>query len=63
MLIDCDQCAMQKTPACNDCVVNHLLRDLAGPIEVDPDSAEALDVLADVGLVPRLRMIPRRAAG
>jgi hypothetical protein len=59
MLIDCSECAMQHTPACHDCVVGHLLHDLLGPIELDPERTEALDVLADAGLVPRLRLLPR----
>lgn len=63
MIIDCDDCAMHETVACHDCVVSHLLHDMAGPIEVDSEQVEALDILADVGLVPQLRLIPRRAAG
>ncbi|MDP2622619.1 MAG: hypothetical protein Q8Q29_02340 [Actinomycetota bacterium] len=61
MLIDCNECVMEHTPACHDCVVSHLLGDLLGPIEVDPEQAAALEVLADAGLVPTLRMV-RRAA-
>lgn len=63
MLIDCDDCAMQHTAACRDCVVTHLLRDVAGPIEVDEEQAEALEIMADAGLVPTLRLIRREAAG
>jgi len=59
MRIDCDECAMQHTPACLDCVVGHLLKDLLGPIEVDREQAVALEVLAEAGLVPRLRLVPR----
>lgn len=59
MWIDCNECAMQHTPACRDCVVGHLLHDLMGPIELDEDRTEALDVLADAGLVPKLRLMPR----
>ena len=58
-MIDCNDCAMQHTPACHDCVVTHLLRDLMGPVEVDPEQAAALEVLADAGLVPGLRLVPR----
>ena len=60
MLIDCDVCAMRDTDACNDCVVTHLLA--AGPVELDDSETEALGNLASVGLVPRLRLIPRREA-
>jgi hypothetical protein len=59
MLIDCNECVAQHTPACHDCVVTMLLGDMLGPIEVDPDQAAALEVLADVGLVPELRLIRR----
>ena len=59
MRIDCDECAERATTACEDCVVGHLLHDLLGPIEVDPAQAAALDVLADAGLVPELRLAPR----
>lgn len=59
MRIDCDECAMQHTAACHDCVVGHLLQDLLGPIEVDREQAAALEVLAEAGLVPTLRLVPR----
>ena len=63
MLIDCNGCKMQDTEACRDCVVSFVLYDLAGPLEMDEDQAEALDLLADVGLVPDLRLVPRSASG
>lgn len=63
MLIDCNECAMQDTEACRDCVVSFVLHDLEGPLEVDEDQAGALEVLAEVGLVPELRLVPRSAAG
>ena len=59
MLIDCNECVMQHTDMCRDCVVSHVLSDLAGPLELDEDQAEALDVLADAGLVAPLRLVPR----
>jgi hypothetical protein len=61
MLIDCNQCAMQHTSACDDCLVTFLLD--SGPLEIDDAESEALANLADGGLVPRLRLIPadRRA--
>lgn len=68
MLIDCDQCAMQDTTACNDCVVSFLLRDAPGPVELDTAEAEALSTMAEVGLLPHLRLVhpedrPAEAAG
>lgn len=56
MLIDCEQCAMQGTSACDDCVVTFLLSD--GPVDLDPAEVNALASLAGVGLVPRLRLVP-----
>ncbi|MGH8916442.1 MAG: hypothetical protein ACRDZM_18240 [Acidimicrobiia bacterium] len=62
MLIDCEQCAMRDTSACDDCVVTVLLSE--GPITLDEAEAEALANLAGEGLVPRLRLVPtERRAG
>lgn len=63
MLIDCNECAMQNTEACRDCVVSFVLHDRRGPLEVDEEQAGALEVLAEIGLVPELRLVPRSANG
>ena len=57
MLIDCDGCAVRDL-ACADCVVTVLLGGPPGVVDVDDDERRALDVLADSGLVPRLRLVP-----
>lgn len=57
MLIDCDGCAVRDL-ACADCVVTVLLGTPPGPLEVDEGERQALDALADSGLVPRLRLVP-----
>ena len=57
MLIDCDGCAVRDL-ACTDCVVTVLLGGPPGVVDVDDDERRALDVLADSGLVPRLRLVP-----
>ena len=57
MLIDCDGCAVRDL-ACGDCVVTVLLGAPPGAVEVDDGARRALDVLADSGLVPRLRLVP-----
>ena len=57
MLIDCDGCAMRDL-ACGDCVVTVLLGAPPGAVEMDESEARAPDVLADSGLVPRLRLVP-----
>jgi hypothetical protein len=56
MVIDCDDCAV-RGPACRDCVVSVIL---GVPETLSRDERAALDVLADVGLTPRLRLVPIR---
>lgn len=60
MLIDCDDCAMQHSSACDDCVVTFILGAQPGPLEIDASESQALDNLASEGLVPRLRLVSRR---
>ncbi|MEP6816790.1 MAG: hypothetical protein ABI873_14695 [Marmoricola sp.] len=53
--IDCDSCLVRGL-SCHDCVVTVLL----GPppdLSFDEDEQRALDVLAESGLVPPLRMV------
>ena len=53
--IDCDSCVVRGL-ACHDCVVTVLL----GPppeLTLDEEERHALDLLADGGLVPRLRLV------
>jgi hypothetical protein len=53
--IDCDTCLVRGL-ACHDCVVTVLL----GPppeLTLDDDERRAIDVLADSGLVPPLRLV------
>jgi hypothetical protein len=57
VLIDCDGCAVRDL-ACTDCVVTVLLGEPPGVADVDDEERRALDVLADSGLVPRLRLVP-----
>ena len=60
VVIDCDDCAA-RGPACRDCVVSVLL---GVPETLLYDERAALEVLADVGLAPRLRLVPiHRARG
>ena len=55
VVIDCDTCVVRGL-ACHDCVVTVLL---GPPPEVgfDEEEQRALAVLAESGLVPRLRMV------
>lgn len=54
VIIDCDDCAV-RGPGCQDCVVSVLL---GVPETLLDDERKALEVLADVGLAPRLRLVP-----
>ncbi|MBS1695373.1 MAG: hypothetical protein JST91_24470 [Actinobacteria bacterium] len=59
VVIDCDDCAV-RGPGCEDCVVSVLL---GVPETLLDDERKALEVLADVGLAPRLRLVPIRRLG
>ncbi len=54
MVIDCDDCAA-RGPGCRDCVISVLL---GVPDTLLQDERAALEVLAEVGLAPRLRLVP-----
>jgi hypothetical protein len=54
VVIDCDDCAV-RGPGCRDCVISVLL---GVPETLLEDERAALEVLADVGLAPRLRLVP-----
>jgi hypothetical protein len=56
MVIDCDDCAV-RGKGCRDCVVSVLL---GVPETLLDDERAALEVLADAGLAPRLRLMPIR---
>lgn len=58
MLIDCDSCQVAG-PACQDCVVSVLLGvpdPSIVPVPIEGEHARAMEVLADCGLVPPLRL-------
>ena len=56
--IDCDQCALQHTDACEDCVVSFLLgAEGETPVVVDLAEARAMRVMTDAGLTPPLRHV------
>jgi hypothetical protein len=63
MRIDCDECVMQGTEVCDDCVVTFLVRRATGEaVVLDLDEERALRRLAGAGLVPGLRHVTRREA-
>ncbi len=60
--ISCDDCSMQCTSACDDCVVTFLLRDDIEttsndhePLVLDLDQVRVVRLLGKAGLVPELR--------
>lgn len=54
--ISCDDCELQKTEACDDCLVSFVLgRDPDDAVVIDVEEARALRLLSGAGLVPRLR--------
>ena len=56
LTIDCDECVMQATSACDDCVVTFLCsREPDDAVIVDVSEVRALRLLADTGLTPPLR--------
>jgi hypothetical protein len=64
LVISCDECVMQHSDACDDCVVTFLLDrdpedgvgdDHAHAIVIDADEARAVRLLSRAGLAPDLR--------
>jgi hypothetical protein len=66
LTISCDECSMQCTSACGDCVVTYLLSDaneqaVGGDlVELDRDQARIVELFGAAGMVPNLRF---RVAG
>lgn len=58
MIIDCETCRMRDV-ACHDCVVTVLLDRSNTSVDFDEDEHRAVGALADQGLVPPLRLVPR----
>lgn len=56
LTISCDECVMEGTSACGDCVVTFLCeRDPTDAIVIDVAEVRALRLLEAGGLVPTLR--------
>lgn len=64
MVIDCESCAVRFS-ACGECVVGVLLGVPSGAptVSLDAPERQALDVLAEQGLVPRLRLVATHPTG
>jgi hypothetical protein len=56
MLIDCDRCVVRGL-ACSDCVVSVFLGAPERVAELGGAERRAIDVLAEAGLVPPLRLV------
>ena len=60
LVIDCDECAMQGTSACADCVVTFICsREPGEAVVVDVAEERAIRLLSTAGLLPALRHVRR----
>lgn len=56
LIIDCDECVLQASEACGDCIVTFLCGvDSESPVVVDLAEVRAMRTLGDAGLAPPLR--------
>ena len=61
--ISCDDCIMQRSDHCRDCVVTFICgREPDDALVIDADEARAVRLLGRAGLVPVLRHVPREDA-
>jgi hypothetical protein len=59
-VIDCDECALQHTDACGDCLVSFICgREAGEAVVIHVGEARAVRSLARAGLVPALRHVRR----
>ena len=64
MRIDCDDCRMQHTNVCDDCVVTFIVgREPGDAVVIDVEEERAVRLLARAGLVPALRHHARGGGG
>jgi hypothetical protein len=63
MLISCDDCRMQGTDACKDCVVTHLLDPPEGAVVFDAAQERALREMSRAGLLPPVQWQSRSETG
>ena len=60
VVIDCDDCTMQGTDCCADCVVTFICSRQPGEaVVVDVAEERAIRLLSTAGLVPELRHVRR----
>ncbi len=58
MLIDCENCEVRNV-GCADCVVSVMLGDPVETLEIGDRERRALDILAEGGMLPPLRLTIR----
>ncbi len=56
VVIDCDRCSMRGI-GCGDCMVTVLLGGPPYGVALDDEERRAIEVLAEAGLIPPLRMV------
>lgn len=60
MEISCDECVMQHTDTCRDCVVTFICDRTPGEaVVIDAAELRAVRLMGQVGLVPPLRSLQR----
>ena len=60
LTIDCGDCVMAHTSACDDCIVSFIVsREPGDALVIDAEEERALRSLSNGGLVPRLRHTSR----
>lgn len=58
--VDCGECVMRESAACEDCVVSFVVdREPGTALVIDVAEARAMRMLSRAGLVPELRHRPR----
>ncbi|MDQ0379883.1 hypothetical protein [Amycolatopsis thermophila] len=57
VIIDCNRCALRGR-ACGECVLSAVV-DAPPVVELDHEELTAVELLADAGLVPPIRMTTR----
>jgi hypothetical protein len=58
IVIVCDECAMQCTSTCDDCVVTYVLRaddEAPAPLTLDVAEARVVRLLEQAGMIPALQ--------
>lgn len=55
MLISCDDCRMQGTDACDDCVVSYIIERPEGAVIFDAAEERAIREMNRAGLLPAVR--------